>query len=324
MIMNAHRPTFSIGPIPVDGDLILAPMDGFCDWPFRTICRQFGSSMSYAPFVNAMEIVQGQARAWRELRFLEEERPVVFQIYDHDGDRLLDAALRIQELQPDAIDVNMGCSVKRVSGRGAGAGLLRDPVKIGHIMDTLHQNLEVPITAKIRLGWDKHTRNYLDVAKSIQEHGGALVAVHARTRDQGYSGKADWEAIAEIKQALTIPVIGNGDVRSVADIERMRKLTQCDAVMIGRSAVGNPWIFQQRPKDTVPMSELAQVIRLHLERMVDAYGAERGLILFRKHLTRYLQGLEISDSLRKELLTCRHLTAFQSAMSEAGLKHTNF
>jgi tRNA-dihydrouridine synthase B len=323
MIMKMHHPSFSIGPIPVYGDLILAPMDGFCDWPFRTICRQFGSSMSYAPFINAIEIVQGLPRVLHGLRFLEEERPVLFQIYDHDGDRLLDAALRIQELHPDAIDVNMGCSVKRVSGRGAGAGLLRDPVKIGYIMDTLHQHLEVPITAKIRLGWNEHTRNYLDVAKSIQEHGGALVAVHARTRDQGYSGEVDWEAIAEIKQALTIPVIGNGDVRCVADIERMRKLTQCDAVMIGRAAVGNPWIFQQRPKETVSTSELAYVIHLHLERMVDAYGAEQGLILFRKHLTRYLRGYAISDSLRKDLLTCRHLTAFHSAMSEAGLKHTN-
>jgi tRNA-dihydrouridine synthase B len=320
MIMKAHHPTFSIGPIPVYGDMILAPMDGFGDWPFRTICREFGSSMSYAPFINAMEILQGLESLRRDLHFLEEERPVVFQIYDHDGDRLLDAALRIQELQPDAIDINMGCSVKRVSGRGAGAGLLRDPVKIGHIMDTLHQNLEVPITAKIRLGWDKHTRNYLDVAKSIQEHGGALVAVHARTRDQGYGGEADWEAIAEIKRTLTIPVVGNGDVRSVDDIEKMRQLTQCDAVMIGRAAIGNPWIFQQRPKDMVSRSEHARVIYLHLDRMMEAYGEERGLILFRKHLTRYLRGYEISDSLRKKLLTCRNLSEFHNAMSDAGLQ----
>lgn len=321
--MKVQNPTFSIDHTPVFGDLVLAPMDGFSDWPFRLLCRQFGSSMSYAPFVNAMEIVQGQARALRELHFLNEERPVVFQLYDHDADRLLDAAIRIQEFQPDAVDVNMGCSVKRVSGRGAGAGLLRDPVKIGRIIDTLYQNLEIPITAKIRLGWDKHTRNYLEVAKSIQEHGGALVAVHARTREQGYSGEADWEAIAEIKQALSIPVIGNGDVRDVDDIERMRKLTQCDAVMIGRAAVGNPWIFQKRPMDTVSKPELAHVIQRHLEHMLEAYGTERGLILFRKHLTRYLQGFEISHSLRKKLLTCRHLPAFQSAMSQAGLSQPN-
>jgi tRNA-dihydrouridine synthase B len=197
---------------------------------------------------------------------------------------------------------------------------LRDPVKIGHIMDTLHQSLEVPLTAKIRLGWDKHTRNYLDVAKSIQEHGGALVAVHARTRDQGYGGEADWEAIAEIKRTLTIPVIGNGDVRSVDDIERMRKLTQCDAVMIGRAAIGNPWIFQQRPKDMVSRSEHARVIYLHLDRMIEAYGEERGLILFRKHLTRYLRGYEISDLMRKKLLTCRNLSEFHDVMRDAGLQ----
>jgi tRNA-dihydrouridine synthase B len=218
----ATTPSFYINNLPIYGDLILAPMDGFSDLPFRSICREMGSAMSYTEFISAVNVSQQEElnpAIIRKLSYLPEERPVVYQLFDNDPDSLLEAALRLQERGPDVIDINMGCSVRSVSGRGAGAGLLRSPIKIAHIFRKLSQALEVPITGKIRLGWDEEARNYLLVARIIEENGGALVAVHARTRAQGYSGEADWEAIAEVKQAISIPVIGNGDVRTVSDID---------------------------------------------------------------------------------------------------------
>ncbi len=305
--------------IPIYGDLILAPMDGFSDLPFRSLCRRFGSAMSYTPFVNAMELLAGARRAWRELAFLTEERPVVFQIYDSDERRLLEAALRVQELGPDVIDVNMGCSTRSVSGRGAGAGLLRDPAKVGRIIRMLSRSLEIPVTAKIRLGWDPDRLTYMDVARAVEDNGGALIAVHARTRAQGYKDAADWDAIAAIRGALTIPVVGNGDVSCVEDIERMKSHTGCDAVMIGRAAIGNPWIFQRRDRSSVPRTEVAAVMRDHLDRMAEHYGDELAIVLFRKHMLRYLEPILEERELRTAILRATERRTLDRLLEKAGL-----
>jgi tRNA-dihydrouridine synthase B len=314
--MTKKDPSFFIGDIPVYGDRILAPMDGFSDVPYRTMCRRYGSALSYTAFVNAMELIHGLDRAWAELQYQPQERPIIFQIFDDDESRILEAALRIQELEPDALDVNMGCSARRVSNRGAGAGLLRDPQKIGRIIQSLSTNLEVPITAKIRLGWDNHSRNYLDVARAIEEHGGALIAVHGRTREQGYRGHADWDAITKIKDGASIPVIGNGDVKIPEDVERLKEYTGCDAVMIGRGAIGNPWIFEGRGLEEVSFEELMSTIHEHLREMINFYGEDRGIILFRKHLVRYIDHLEIVQDHRQRLLTCSDWTSFQAIAAQ--------
>ena len=293
---------FHIGSIPVYGEAILAPMDGFSDLPFRSLCRSFGSALSYTPFVNAMEVLARHPRLERLLEFDEAERPVVYQLFDSDEDRLLRAAQAVLARHPDVLDINMGCSVRCVSGRGAGAGLLRDPRKIARLIATLSRALPVPVTAKIRLGWDAGSRNFLDVARAVAENGGALIAIHARTREQGYSGLADWDAIAAVKDAVNIPVVGNGDVQRPADIARMRRHTRCDAVMIGRGAIGNPWIFQGRERAQVPRSEFLATIRHHLQGMLDVYGPREGVILFRKHLTRYLAPLQPPGELRAAIL----------------------
>ena len=304
-------PHFYIRRIPVYGDLILAPMDGYSDQPFRSLCRELGSALSYTEFINALDVLAKRHKLLpRRLADLPEERPVIYQIFDNDPQRLLRAALILQDHQPDVIDINMGCSVSNVSGRGAGAGLLREPQKAAQIIATLSQALAIPVTAKIRLGWDEQQRNYLEIARVIEENGGAALAVHARTRAQGFSGQADWEAIAEIKQAVSIPVVANGDVRTVADIERIQQITGCDAVMIGRAAVGNPWIFSRMDRLQVP-PELARGTMLrHLEKMLAFYGPELGLRRFRKHASLYLKPAGLDPEIRRRLLTAEQPEEF--------------
>jgi tRNA-dihydrouridine synthase B len=308
------QPTFSVGSVPVYGDLILSPMDGFSDQPFRALCRRLGSAMSYTEFINALDVLHGHPRLAQKFAFQESERPVVFQIFDNDPQRLLETALRVQELRPDIIDINMGCSVNSVSGRGAGAGLLRTPAKVARIFRLLSQHLEVPVTGKIRLGWDSDQRNYLQIARIIEENGGALVAVHGRTKTQGYGGRAEWDAIAEIKQAVSIPVIGNGDIRSVADIQCMKQQTGCDGVMIGRAAIGNPWIFSGLDRWQVSPTQVRATMLAHLQAMLGFYEGDYGLVLFRKHASRYLSLAPLTRRQRQQLFTAERPEEFLSLL----------
>jgi tRNA-dihydrouridine synthase B len=302
--MAYPSPTFTIRNIPVYGDLILAPLAGFSDLPYRLICREYGSAMSYTEFASSDGILHGNAATMRLLQFNPSERPVVFQIFGNDEVTLEEAARRIEPLGPDIIDLNLGCSVRKVSSRGAGAALLKDPAKIGRIFARLTRALSTPVTGKIRLGWDNRSLNYLAVARIMEDNGAALIAVHGRTHEQAYQDQANWDAIAQVKQAVKIPVIGNGDVQTAADIERIKQHTGCDGVMIGRAAIGNPWIFQRKNIDQVTLTEKAALIRRHLGLMLEFYGRERGLILFRKHVVKYIRGLAHSAKVRAKLVTC--------------------
>jgi nifR3 family TIM-barrel protein len=281
-------PLFRVHDVPVYGDALLAPMDGFSDWPFRSLCRLNGSAMSYTEFVRAHNVVHAFEHMAPRLKYDEAERPVVLQVYGEDPDELLEAALRLQEKTPDIIDVNMGCPAKRIIYRGAGVGLMRTPLKVARIFRKLSRALAVPVTGKIRLGWED-CRNYMLIARIVEENGGALIAVHGRTKEQGYGGQADWDAIAEVKAAVKIPVIGNGDVRRAADIQRMKDYTGCEAVMIGRGAIGNPWIFARLDREQVPPETVRQMVHEHLRRNIEFYGPRKGLILFRKHAIQYLK-----------------------------------
>jgi len=311
-----QTPAFYVRHIPVYGDLILSPMDGYSDQPYRALCRSLGSAMSYTEFINVLDVLQGHPHLWRKLAYLEEERPVVYQIFDSEPRRLLEVALILQERSPDIIDINMGCSVRCVSGRGAGAGLLREPEKVARIFSLLSRSLKVPVTAKMRLGWDQDSRNYCQIARIVEENGGALIAVHGRTRAQGYGGQADWQAIAEIKRSVSIPVIANGDVSRVADIERIKVQTGCDGVMIGRAAIGNPWIFSRLDRDQVSEAQLQDTMQCHLASMLDFYGPERGLVLFRKHASRYLAPLDLTTDQRQRLLTAVQPAEFLQTLAQ--------
>ena len=320
--MNAalETPVFKVGDIPVYGDTILSPMDGFSDLPFRRMCRRLGSAMSYTEFINAIDVIKTHPYLEYRMTYAEFERPVVFQLFDDDPDRILEAALRLQERKPDIIDVNMGCPSKTVARRGAGAGLLQNPEKIAEIFQKLTKSLDIPVTGKIRLGWDEDTLNYLEIAKIIEDNGGQLVAVHGRTKVQNYSGQANWDAIAEIKQAVSIPVIGNGDVKTVADISKMKDYTNCDAVMIGRAAIGNPWIFTGQDRHDVGYEQVRETMLSHLESMLAFYGREKGLKLFRKHAYGYISPYQLSREQRVTLLsseTPQEFTTFLDQITTA-------
>lgn len=309
-IDNEQPAVFWVGNVPVNGRVILAPMDGVTDMPMRALLREMGSALSYTGFVNAINVVNHDAYIEPIIAYEENERPVVFQVFDDDPQRLLEAALILRERNPDIIDVNMGCSAKTVAGRGAGAGLLVEPKKIARIFDLLTRNLDIPVTGKIRLGWDEESRNYLEVAQIIQEHGGKLVAVHGRTKKQGYTGQADWGPIREIKSVLSIPVIGNGDVTCLKEVQALREQTGCDGVMIGRAALENPWLFSGYDREQVPPQEVLRLTTRHLERSLAFYGDARGLIVFRKFAARYLRPHFQDVQLKDQLLTTEDKAEF--------------
>jgi nifR3 family TIM-barrel protein len=311
--MTQSQPSFLIGNLPIHGDVILAPMVGYADSPFRRLAREMGSAMSYTEFVNAIDVVHHAKIVAERAHFKEDERPVALQIFDSEPQRMADAAAQIVlAYHPDILDINLGCSVRDVSGRGAGAGLLRSPEKVAQIFHLISTSLPIPVTAKIRLGWDESSLNYMEISQAIVENGGRMIVVHGRTRKQVFTGSVDLESIAQIKQAVAVPVIANGDIRTPADIERVLRFTGCDGVMIGRASLGYPWIFQRRAHASILLEETIKVIRRHLELMIEEYGAERGVILFRKHLSRYLKPYSVPRPAYEPMIT---------ATAEAELLH---
>jgi nifR3 family TIM-barrel protein len=228
----------------------------------------------------------------------------------------------IEEKSPDIIDINMGCSTRRVSGRGAGVGMMPEPDLIAETFSLLTKHLTVPVTGKIRLGWDGN-ENYLEIARILQDNGASLIAMHGRTKEQKYKGTANWDALAQLKQTVNIPVIGSGDIKKAADIDKMLTYTNCDAVMIGRGAIGNPWIFARQERAQLPFHEITRqtqwratrTIRLHLHEMLDYHG-RRGLILFRKHLKRYLKDLPITDPICSEMVVARTTAEFEGLLAQ--------
>lgn len=294
-------PSFYVRDVPIYGDTVLAPMDGYSDWPFRSICRALGSAMSYTEFVKVEKILSRSKEPAKRLFFEEVERPITFQIYGDDPDLILKAASIVEQKNPDIIDLNMGCPAKSIADRGAGVGMMPTPLKIGRTFRKLVSTLKVPVTGKIRLGWD-HNKNYKLIARIVEEEGGSLIAIHGRTKEQRYSGQADWDAIAEVKSCVKIPVIGSGDVRTVADIRHMKQHTGCDAVMIGRAAIANPWIFAGLDREQVSPELLRQTIHEHLHKSIQFYGEEDGQRLFRKYAVQYLLLRTLDREARKAIL----------------------
>ncbi len=312
---ETQTPNFHIRDIPIYGDTVLAPMDSYSDWPFRSICRALGSAMSYTEFVKVEKILSRSKEPAKRLYYEEAERPVTFQIYGDDPDLILKAALIVEKWKPDIIDINMGCPAKSIADRGAGVGMMPSPLKIARTFRKLTSALKVPVTGKIRLGWDKN-KNYKLIARIVEEEGGSLIAIHGRTKEQRYAGNADWDAIAEVKATVSIPVVGSGDIRAVADIQRMKSHTSCDAVMIGRGAIANPWIFAGYDRENVPMELVKETIHEHLQKSIQFYGEEDGQRLFRKYAVQYLLLKTLDRNARKEILKERPAGEFLEMLEQ--------
>jgi nifR3 family TIM-barrel protein len=312
-MMTLKQTSFTIGNVLIPGNVLLAPMDGYTDQPFRLFIRELGSPASISEFINGIDVARGNPHLEQRISFDEKERPFGYQILDDDPKRILKTAHFLEQKKPDFIDFNIGCPSKPIIHRGAGSALLKEPEKIGQIFTMLKSEINLPLTAKIRIGWDQTSRNYLEVSKLLEENGANAIFLHARTRKQGYTGQADWDAIAEVKQLVHIPVIGNGDIRVVADIHRMFEHTHCDAVMIGRTSVSNPWIFAGLDREEVSRDQVLSSLSRLVDLLQNFYGVELGLKLLRKFLVHILAPLNLSRNQRIQLFECSNKsTLFQS------------
>ncbi|HSM23940.1 MAG TPA: tRNA dihydrouridine synthase DusB [Anaerolineaceae bacterium] len=297
---------FYIDDLPIKSNLVMAPMDGLTDHPFREIIKRFKPGIIFSEFINAYDYLNNHPFFSQQIIYSEDQRPFAYQIFDNSPERILETAEYLADRKPDFIDINMGCSAKTVASRGAGAGLLKEPEKIIQIFQTLKKNIKIPITGKIRLGWDEENLNYLLISRLLEDNGCSMITVHGRTKKQGYKGEANWNAIAEVKKNVKIPVIANGDVNSTADIDRILELTNCDAVMIGRTALRNPWIFLHKDINEISFSERMDLIFEHLDLMIQFYGCRSGLILFRKYLKFYI---DISSMSKEDRTTIYNLSS---------------
>lgn len=281
--------------------VVLSPMAGYSDSPFRKICREMGSAISISEFVSTEHLFRSHPGAIKLFRYEEVERPVVFQVFGNDPEIIVRGVSRVLHLNPDGIDLNMGCSVKNVSGRGSGAGLLRCPDKSRTIIRRLVAETGLPVSAKIRLGWDHESLNYMEFSQMLEEEGVWAIAVHGRTRKMAYTGFADWDRISEIARARKIPVFGNGDVTTFAQAQEYVTRYGVTGVYIGRGAIGNPWIFAGINRNELSYTERLPLIFKHLGYMADFYGDGLAAVLMRKHLTQYTRDLPVWYLLKPDM-----------------------
>ena len=298
-----------IGNVELENNLILAPMAGVTDLPYRLICRSMGCGMVVTEMVSAKAILYKNKNTKTLLEVLPQERPAAVQLFGSDPDILGEIAAQIEDGPYDMIDFNMGCPVPKIVGNGEGSALMREPKKVEQILSSMVRHVKKPVTVKFRKGFNDTSVNAVEIAKIAESCGVAAVAVHGRTREQYYSGKADWEIIRQVKEAVKIPVIGNGDVFQPEDAEAMLKQTGCDGVMIGRGAKGNPWIFS-RTQDYLETGEIppgpsvAEIrdMILHHGSLLSQYKGEKmAMREMRKHMAWYTAGLPHSAALRNEI-----------------------
>lgn len=308
---------FKIKDIEMDNNVVLAPMAGICNSAYRTIIKDMGCGLIFAEMVSDKAITYGNEKTIEMLYMTDYERPLVQQIFGSDKESFVKSAKFIYEfMKPDIIDINMGCPVPKVALKAqAGSALLKDPTKVFEIVKAVVDSVPIPVTVKIRSGWDETSINAVEIAKIIEKAGASAITVHPRTRAQGYSGKANWNIIKQVKEAIKIPVIGNGDIKSCYDAKRMIEETGCDAIMIGRGVLGNPWLIKEcieyleSSKEPKPITtkEKIEMIKEHLKRLRQTKNDKLALLEIRSHATWYLHGVPHSGHLRNEICKAKTL-----------------
>lgn len=321
---------YKIGNVELNNPFILAPLAGITDSAFRRLCKEYGAALVYSEMVSAKGLFYEGKKTEELLDFSEEESPIAYQIFGAEPKFMAKAVEILANRKNHIIDVNMGCPVPKVVKNGEGAALMKNPRLAAEIIEAMvaaekeaaekAERPAKPITVKCRLGWDEKTINVEAFARRMEDAGAAALAVHGRTKNQMYSGRADWEMIARVKEKLTIPVIGNGDIYSGADAIRMMEETACDFVMIARGAMGKPWIFRNAIEDLdeIPdLDERNKIIRKHATMLVENKGQKRGFLEMRKHLAWYLKGVPGGAKMRAMVNTIESMEDIERVITNS-------
>ncbi len=296
-----------------DYPIFLAPMEDFTDPSFRYLCKEFGADMMYTEFISSEGLIRDGAKSVKKLTVYDYERPIGIQLYGNEIESMKAAARLAGSSRPDVIDINYGCPVKKIAGKGSGAGILRDIPLMEKITRAVVDKVKLPVTVKTRLGWDDKSKPIVEVAERLQDHGIQAITIHGRTRAQMYKGHSDWTLIREVKQnpRMKIPVIGNGDIDSPEKARQYFQEYGVDGIMIGRAAVGKPWIFRDVKHylatgellPPLPVKERVRWAKVHLVKSIEWKGAKRGVFEMRKHLSNYFKGLPHFKDTRLKLVT---------------------
>ena len=317
---------FEIGNIKIKNRVVLAPMAGISNSAYRTIVKEMGAGLIYAEMVSDKAIAYGNNKTIDMLYMTDFERPIAQQIFGTDIDSFVTAAKYIYEnMHPDIIDINMGCPVPKVALRAqAGSALLKNPDKVYEIVKNVVEAVPIPVTVKIRSGWDQNSINAVEIAKKVEEAGASAIAIHGRTRSQGYSGASDWNIIKQVKEAVSIPVIGNGDVKTCYDAKRMLDETKCDAVMIGRGCLGNPWLIKECVDylesgiEPIPVSleEKLDMILKHIDYLKKTKNSKVANLEMRTHIGYYLKGVKSANNLKENVFKCKTIDELENLIKE--------
>ena len=308
--------------------LFLAPMEDVTDASFRYICKKFGAAMVYTEFVSSDALVRDVPKSIQKLTIYDYERPIGIQIYGHLPDAMVDSAVKVEAFNPDVIDINFGCPVKKIAGRGAGSGMMREPDKMVEITRRVVEAVHTPVTVKTRLGWDNDSKIIVELAERLQDAGISALTIHGRTRAQMYKGEADWTLIGEVKNnpRMHIPIIGNGDIRTPQEARAAFDRYGVDAIMVGRASFGHPWVFREMRhyldtgEELPPMSvaERVALAKDHLAKSIEIKGERRGVYEMRRHLSCYFKGLENFKETRMKLVTLTDIDALYETLDFIG------
>ncbi len=313
-----------IKELKLDGRVILAPMAGIGNLPFRLLCRRFGAALVYSEMISCHGLMRNQPNTLQLLATHPDEHPVAFQLFGADPEVMAEAGLKIVEAGADLVDLNFGCPVPKVVRHSGGAAMLKDPVRLQAIVAACVRKSPRPVTVKIRAGWEQDRVNAVEIAQRIEDAGAAAITVHARTRSQKFEGQADWNIISEVVRRVSIPVIGNGDVRTGEDAARMLEETGCAGVMVGRGAMGRPWIFREineflklgRKSPEPEWEEKIRIMREHYDGLQALKGEKRARLEMRKHTAWYLHGLPGAAEIRRQVNVCEDRSSFLAILAQ--------